>query len=83
VTRPRPRSSLGALPLWLALATPPALSLCAGPRPCAPATLTAIEADYSEAVLGQCRGYSSLAECPAVPALQSKREARELDAGCR
>lgn len=54
-----------------------------GPTPCPGTTLAQIEADYGADVLEQCRGYKSLAECPAVPALRARRARDEQIAGCR
>ena len=50
---------------------------------CPPKTLADIEARYSLAVMRDCKGYGSLAECPAAPALKEARRQAEEDAKCR
>jgi hypothetical protein len=58
--------------------------LAAGCRPsCTPKTLADIEARYSLAVMADCKGYGSLAECPAAPELKAQRRAAEEAASCR
>lgn len=43
------------------------------------------EADYSENVAIKCAAYSSLADCPAVPALAAQRDAdrKKAEIPCR
>ena len=50
---------------------------------CPPKTLADIEARYSLAVMRDCKGYGSRAECPAVPALKDERRKAEEAASCR
>lgn len=57
--------------------------VCNCASPCPPKTLADIEARYSLAALQDCKGYKSLAECPAAPELKAKRQAEEEAAQCR
>ena len=50
---------------------------------CPPKSLAEIEARYSLAVMHDCKGYGSLAECPSAPALKDARRKDEEAAKCR
>jgi len=50
-------------------------------EPCTAATLAAIEADYTAALVAQCAGYTR-DTCPAAPTINARRLEDERKAGC-